>query len=167
MNIFATSECPVQSAKDHCDVHNRKMIVEAVQLLSTAHVVLDKRQVAYKATHQNHPSNIWCRESKANYDWLWNHAKALCDEYTHRTGKIHKSSDYLDVLRKAPVNCADKGLTEIRRAMPDSYILASLNNPYKSYQMYLNDKFKEWQTRTDKKQMKVEWTNRNKPNWVV
>ena len=79
MNIFITNACPVQSAQDHADVLLRKMCVEACQLLSTAHVVLDGKQVAYKATHQNHPSAVWCRQSKANYLWLFGHFKALCD----------------------------------------------------------------------------------------
>jgi hypothetical protein len=73
----------------------------------------------------------------------------------------------LSVLAKAPSNCPVGELTEIKRAMPDAYILLSLTNPYKSYQAYLNAKFHDWQTRTDKKQMPVAWTKRNAPDWYA
>tara|TARA_B100000929_G_scaffold290599_1_gene284915 strand:- start:62073 stop:62729 length:657 start_codon:yes stop_codon:yes gene_type:complete len=35
MNIFRTNDCPIQSAREHCDVHVTKMILEYSQLLST------------------------------------------------------------------------------------------------------------------------------------
>ena len=56
MNIFYLSRDPVEAAKLQCDRHVVKMILETAQLLSTAHVELDGEQVAYKATHKNHPS---------------------------------------------------------------------------------------------------------------
>jgi len=63
MNIFVTDICPIKSAQDHCDVHNRKMIIEASQLLSTVHFELDGIQVGYKPTHRNHPSAVWTRST--------------------------------------------------------------------------------------------------------
>ena len=64
-----------------------------LNLLSTAHRVLDGKEVTrleqdrpynekhtltqdethflYKSCHVNHPSNIWLRQSKANYEWLY------------------------------------------------------------------------------------------------
>lgn len=41
MNIFATSECPIESAQALCDTHVNKMLQESVQLLSVAHFELD------------------------------------------------------------------------------------------------------------------------------
>jgi hypothetical protein len=170
VNIFRTSDCPIKSAQDHCDIHCRKLLVEVLQLLSTAHVVVDGVQLAYKATHQNHPSNVWVRESKANYRWLWNHAKALSDEYTFRTGKIHASSKYLDVLKSIPQGITEENETDFRCAIPDEFKIKALTTKGldvpKAYQLYLSHKFKEWQTRQDKRQIVATWTGRNKPEWV-
>ena len=41
MNIFYLDRDPVTCAKQHCDKHIVKMILEYAQLLSTAHRVLD------------------------------------------------------------------------------------------------------------------------------
>ena len=41
MNIFVLSEEPVEAAQMMCDKHCSKMIVEAGQMLSTAHRMLD------------------------------------------------------------------------------------------------------------------------------
>ena len=164
MNIFVTNKCPVQSAIEHCDVHLRKMLVEVMQLLSTAHHVLDGVSPAMKPTHVNHPSAIWVRNNNAQYYWAYAHAKALSDEYTFRTGKIHASSRFLDILAKCPDNIPQGTLGDFAMAMPDKYKLLGIFDQTKAYQAYLNDKFVDWQTRVDKKQMPVQWTNRSKPS---
>ena len=41
MNIFALSNDPAEAAQMMCDKHIPKMIVEAAQMLSTAHRMLD------------------------------------------------------------------------------------------------------------------------------
>lgn len=165
MNIFASDNCPIQSAKDHCDVHCRKMITELAQLLSTAHSAIDGVQVGYKPTHVNHPSSKWVRESSGNYHWAYDHFKALCQEYEYRFDKKHKCSELLDDLHKAPIAIAKGERTEFAMAMPDNFKLKGLTNPTKAYKFYLNHKFNEWQARTDKKKMPVCWTKRNKPSW--
>ena len=70
------------------------MILEATQLLCTA-FWMQGIEAPYRKTHFNHPSAIWARTSKGNFDWLLTHATALCDEYTFRYGKFHKSSSIL------------------------------------------------------------------------
>ena len=41
MNIFILNDDPVIAAKEQCDKHVVKMIVESAQMLSTAHRMLD------------------------------------------------------------------------------------------------------------------------------
>jgi len=82
LNLFATSQCPVQSAKEHCNVHNVKMILEVAQMLSTAHFVLDGVQVGYKPTHKNHPCSVFVRSTSENYKWRMSIYK-LCYLNTH------------------------------------------------------------------------------------
>jgi len=75
----------------------------------------------------NHPSTIWARQSIANFDWLYQHGLALCEEFTLRYGKRHGSHDriimgmreYGDTKHSFP----NKGLTPVSIAMFDKYRL--------------------------------------------
>lgn len=164
MNIFASNQCPVQSAKDLPSILVNKMAVESLQILSTAHFVLDGKQVAYKPTHQNHPSCVWSRANKANYAWAFEHFKALCKEYTFRTGKIHACEAHLKAVESAPVGCPDGELEMFALCMPDEHKAKGIFDPTAAYRSYLNAKFTEWLARD--KPVKVEWKNRKQPTWV-
>lgn len=97
MNIFAIHQCPIQSARELPDVHVNKMLQECVQLLSTAHAVLDGHTESCAPTHTNHPCAIFVRENSKSYMWVLEHAKALMEEYTYRTGKVHQyQTKYMD-----------------------------------------------------------------------
>jgi hypothetical protein len=139
------------------------MCVELAQLLSTAHHEIDGHVVGYKPTHKNHPSAVWVRECSGNYQWAYEHFKALCDEYTFRTGKVHKSSELLCLLVKHPSKIEIGEKTAFAMAMPDEYKKLGIFDQTKAYQAYLNDKYKEWLARPNP--MKVEWVGRNKPSW--
>jgi hypothetical protein len=99
MNIFATSECPIESAKFLDTKRVIKMCLESAQLLSTALRVNGyKGSDIYRIAHLNHPSNVWTRTTQGNYKWLLEHFQALCNEYNKRTGKIHASSKLLPIF---------------------------------------------------------------------
>jgi hypothetical protein len=140
MNIFYLHHDVVKCAEMHNDKHTVKMILEYAQLLSTAHRVLDgdivigksktgRKQtryvlprddsILYSATHINHPSSVWVRQSDKNYDWLFGLFQALMTEYTHRYGKIHATSRLEMHLAKLPKNIPQKPFTEPTPAMPD------------------------------------------------
>lgn len=97
MNIFYLDKNPQKCASYHCDKHVVKMIVETAQLLSTTcHVT--NQQVdfdIYRKTHVNHPSTIWVRSSLNNFNWLAEMGGYLCDEYTKRYNKVHKTEDMI------------------------------------------------------------------------
>lgn len=88
MNIFVLDYDPEKAAKMQCDKHVVKMPLETAQLLCS---VFEQGEAPYKRTHYNHPCAIWTRKSKDNFLWLVEHGIALCDEYTFRYGKVHKS----------------------------------------------------------------------------
>lgn len=88
MNIFVLDYNPEKAAKMQCDKHVVKMPLETAQLLCSA---FKQGEAPYKRTHYNHPCAIWTRYSKENFLWLVKHGVALCDEYTFRYGKVHKS----------------------------------------------------------------------------
>ena len=140
MNIFYLHHDVAKCAEMHNDKHTVKMILEYAQLLSTAHRVLDgdivigksktgRKQtryvlpsddsILYSATHINHPSSVWVRQSDKNYDWLFGLFQALMTEYTHRYGKTHATSRLEMHLAKLPKNIPQKPFTEPTPAMPD------------------------------------------------
>ena len=151
MNIFYLDEDPKLCAQYHCDKHCVKMIIEGVQLLSTAHWMTGG-EAPYKKTHINHPSNKWARESLSNYVWLCDMTMELCKEYTHRYGKRHKTQEHLEWCMLNLPNIEDKGLTEIPQAMPDE---CKKDNPIDGYRNYYN---------VEKAYM-CKWKNREIPEW--
>ena len=153
MNVFFTNECPIVAADEHCYVHQNKMIIEYTQLLSTAHHVLDGERAndivgIYKKTHANHPSAVWVRKSSEHYIWLWECAMRLCELYTQRTGKTHKTEAVLWNLSLAPFNCPDHGFAFPPVAAPDKFkAMAVFSGVAVAYQRYLVEKFEEWKQR--------------------
>jgi hypothetical protein len=165
MNIFITSKCPIESAQALANIHVNKMICESLQLLCTAHSVLDGTVKVFKPTHQNHPCSIFTRKSSGNYEWLYKHFKALCDEYTFRTGKVHKCAEHLEDVATPPLNISQGELDFDFMCMDDD--CKKTLDVHKNYRYYLSKKYSEWQTRVDKRPIVATWTNRNKPDWIV
>lgn len=152
MNIFVVDECPLLAASQLCDKHVVKMVLETAQLASTTfhNRGLD---APYRKTHENHPSAVWARTSRQNFDWMTLHGLGLCDEYTARYGKRHKSQSVLEQLanRAEELQLPDAGLTPFALAMPAQYRVAC---PVESYRSYY---------RGEKKHMAT-W-KRNRPAW--
>ena len=140
MNIFFLDWNPKEAAKYHCDKHVVKMILECAQLLYCAHWVLTPSRVpesAYKKTHINHPCSIWVRESIENYEWLCELAIALCNEYTYRYAKLHKTQKHIEwLIRNPPFNIPAVHKTPVRLAMPDEY---KNEDPIESYRMFYRE----------------------------
>lgn len=166
MNIFYVNSDPEIAAMELCKVHVRKMIVESAQILSTAHRVQEdyvEVPVMYKVTHKNHPSSIWARETTQNYNWLYEHFKALCEVYEADSGRVHATAQkLLKVLSEPPIGLPDKGLTPIAVCMPLEFQVKGLGSDV-CYQNYLKDKYSEWMSR--EKPVKVEFPI-EVPEWV-
>lgn len=172
MNIFVLDESPVTSAQMMCDKHIPKMIVESAQMLSTAHRMLDGQQISkpsksgkrtvkgyvhpnrnldatlYHAVHHYHPCTVWTMETKANYDWHFQHFLALSDEFVYRFGKKHLTAEKLsEVLKAAPINISDGGLTEFPQAMRAFPECMVEGNPIQAYRNYYHftKHFAKWQ----------------------
>ena len=171
MNIFYLDTDPVKSAELHCDKHVVKMIIEYAQLMSTAHRVLDgdlyedrtannrriKRwrlnnsnmeNVLYKASHINHPSNIWIRSSDSHYQFVYDMFVALCNEYTHRYGKTHLTEEKLkDILQHLPNNIASEDFVDPPQAMPDDVKTHDAIDAYQNYYRVYKKAFAKWTAR--------------------
>ena len=177
MNIFYIDKDPVQAAQWMVDKHVVKMILESAQLLSTAHRLLDGREVegksktgrkarrwvlddsrdpiVYQATHINHPSAVWCRQSIENYAWLTEHFYALMNEYMHRYNRVHACNGELAyMLQSPPHSLREYDMTPMPSAMADEYKISS--DPLTNYRNY----YKIGKANMHK------WTNRQPPEWI-
>ena len=179
MNIFYLDHDVVKCAEMHNDKHTVKMILEYCQLLSTAHRYLDGTEVIgktktgrnvkrwklnderdtiiYSATHINHPSAVWCRQTSANYLWLHQLLVALCKEYTYRYGKVHKCEreGLVAQLARLPDTITSAPFTQPTPAMPDEVkILGDSVASYRNY--YINNKTHL-----------ANWKKREVPSWYA
>jgi hypothetical protein len=179
MNVFYLDRDPITSAQMHCDKHVVKMIVEYAQILSTAHRMLDgvklrqpsvsgktmvnywahpeewKEVLLYKACHFNHPSTVWARQTNNNYTWLYCMWWALCKEYTHRYGKVHKTESLKTALMNPPKNIPVGYKTQPPPAMSHYPQCIVEGDSVASYHKYY---------RAAKKSF-ARWTNREVPDW--
>jgi hypothetical protein len=161
MNIFYLSHNTTECAKLHVDKHVVKMVLEYAQLLSTAHRVIDgiqctsiskngrkqtiytladsRESLLYTATHINHPSAVWVRQSSQNYLWLYQLFCSVCKEYTYRYGRQHASERLSIELKYLPNKIPVREFTEPTPAMPEEYITKGDSiTSYRTY--YKNDK---------------------------
>jgi len=156
MNIFALDLDPAQAARWHVDKHVLKMPLEYAQLLSTAHVLVDGKQVGYKKTHDNHPSANWARLSRSTYEWLYELFGHTSAEYKYRYGRDHKSwTDLRSALARPPNNLPDRGFVPPFLAMPLEY--AKYRDCVGSYRRYYNGA---------KRDLHV-WSRRERPPWIT
>ena len=175
MNIFYLHENPIQNAKWHIDKHIVKMPIEYAQLLSAAHRLLDgemylgktangrnikrwrlddeREDILYKASHINHPSAIWVRESIENYYQMFKLYMATLAEFTNRYGKIHGASKPSVFLMRPPLNIPCVKRTEIPQCMPDYCKVKG--NPIKAYRNYYINEKESFAT----------WKNKEIPQW--
>ena len=151
MNIFVVNKDPAIAARQLCDKHVVKMILESAQMLCSA---FENGEAPYRRAYYNHPCTKWARESQANYEWLLVHAYELCEEYFHRYGKIHKSLDAIDWCdnNSHNLNLPDIGLTPFAQAMPEEY---KDNNPVRAYRAYYNGETAYF----------AKWSERKCPRW--
>jgi len=183
MNVFYLHPVPKTCAEMHLDKHVVKMPIEYAQLLSTSHRVLDgvmyigqtktgrkatryllkdgREHVLYMASHMKHPDELWIQQSSGNYEFVYKLFCALCDEYTHRYGRVHETDRKLrDALSRLPDNIPVGPMTAPPQCMPD-YCKADSSDKfdatitaYKNY--YINEKASF-----------AKWTKRPDPQWFV
>lgn len=152
MNIFYLSSDPVLAAQQQIDKHVVKMPLETAQLLCSA---FPQGVAPYRRTHYNHPSAVWARASKANFEWLIKHGEALCEEYTYRYGKQHKSGAVIAWCRDHinDVKWDNQVFSDPPACMPDECKTSNITESYREY--YRKHKAYIYS-----------WTKREKPEWA-
>lgn len=149
MNIFILNEDPKLAARDQCNKHVVKMIVESAQILCTALSLngVDSSHLPYKPTHIRHPSTIWAASSPANMTWLWTHAIELCEEYTRRYGRIHKTQYVLENTGWLITRSDWREHTQFVQALPDKWKNEDPVVAYKCYYIAEKSDFAKWAPR--------------------
>lgn len=156
MNIFVLDTDPKKCAVYHNDKHVVKMILETAQLLCGSHHVTESQyEIPYKLSHKNHPCSIWVRECIENYIWLCDLGLELCEEYTYRYGKRHKSQDIIEwCLINTPNIPTNGDITSFALAMPDECKVGTAIDSYRAYYMV-------------EKRNLASWKNRQTPEWYL
>ena len=165
MNLFLLSRKHKKNVRYHCNKHVVKMILETCQLLyAAAHVggapLEGLEHKPYKLTHKWHPTSIWVRKSRNNWNYALKFAVELCEEYTRRYGKVHACAKHFKQLAKIgyyppmetrPIKnvCGKiKGTecTPFPLAMPVECVVYKDGevDPVRSYKRYYRTKYKEW-----------------------
>ncbi len=135
MNIFVLHTEPDKAARQMCDKHVPKMIVESAQMMASAvrrygatdeqfieYGILTKAGKPYRGGYKNHPCTLWAGDTFGNFAWLTDHALALCVEYTSRFGKKHACYDAIVALYNVGRNWIGAGKrTPFALAMPDEF----------------------------------------------
>jgi hypothetical protein len=154
MNIFYINEDPIIAAKELADDHIRKMQIESAQMCCTAHWETGT-EAPYKRAHWNHPSTKWVRESIQHYDWLVEHGLEICNEFTKRYGKSHKTQSVLEWLKQNKPNIPNNDFTPPPQCMPEEFKMENAIEAYKNF--YINDKIKIKKLTYNKLNNKPEW----------
>lgn len=113
-----------------------------------------ENRLCYNASHANHPSAIWARNTDTNYHWLVSLFEGVLREYTKRYGKIHATEKLLEFFRTAPKRIPKGPLTPFALAMPEQYKVEDAVLAYQNY--YVGDKVRF-----------ARWTNTAVPKWFT
>ena len=107
----------------------------------------------YAPSHENHPSNVWARKSRQNFEWLVMHGLALAAEYKYRYGKYIKSGYLTWELANYSHLFPDIGLTSFANCAANDekgINYKHLDDVHEAYRLYLSDRWT---------------TDKNPPRW--
>lgn len=171
MNLFRLDNDPVIAARLNQDLHCKKIILEATQLLANCY---SPSQLQYaprtqlgnirKYSHVHHPISKWVGQSYPNFLWTLAHAKELCREFDFRFGKKHFCQEFIDwclneqshVVPTAPAT----EQPQCFKAYPECVVP---HDPVAGYRNYYKTAKKSFDIRG--KIVHATWTKRDVPEW--
>ena len=172
MNIFATDINPSTAARNLCDKHINKMIVESAQMLANGFALdrmaqgdCPRNQKGEPRSHgySKHPCTLWCYETRGNMEWLVEHAlemgeKDSIDGVTNQNTFLYGSFNGARTTYMIPL-ALKGGLKDFAIAISDTMNCRKVDgfddlSSIEKYRFYY---------RMDKPFVK--WTKRKKPSW--
>ena len=173
MNIFILNENPELAARDYCDKHLPKMVVEMLQMCGSAVIghgatpdmmPLTKKGTPLKGGYHRHPCSLWVGESRENYTWTVRHALELCKEYTNKYNKIHFCEKGIRHLEKMIYLIPKSNLTPFALAMPDEYRPENIDDDDIIYHARAEEAIQAYRRYYHSKEFAV-WDGRRTPHW--
>lgn len=155
MNLFVLDRDPVIAARMNCDKHVNKIILEAVQMMSLAHIVHGTTHANISGTevelwnaktHKNNHVSIWVRETTGNYEWTARHGLTLCDEYTERYRKTHGCEPLMRWLATNLPPILPTMMTPFRQAVADDCYHQDPVLAYHLYYVRYKSRFAKWRS---------------------
>jgi len=161
LNIFALNDSYEVAAKQHCDQHVTKMLVEYSQILWTALRRWGYDGEGYKSAYPKHPSTRWAGNNKANFLWVVNLATSLAQEYSYRYSKpaishgsvrwIYEARKHANLLPTGELECFSIAIAPTAKA----FRFIDPIRPVHTYRIYYALD-KTWAT----------WSKRGEPDWL-
>lgn len=158
MNVFWLDGDPRLAARYHCDQHVNKLLLEAAQVLCTAARENGyEADFLYRSTHVAHPVTRWATESRANWQRLREHARALNAEFVDRFGKDgdHASWEVIERIDVDAIAFPTDDPTPRPQAMPEEY--RRPGDPVGAYRAYYAGEKADW----------AEWKYTDEPPWLA
>ena len=107
---------------------------------------LTKAGKPYKGGYKHHPCTVWAGDSRANFQWLADHALGLLNEYFARFNNIHACHGPILLMKSMHSKIPEGDLTTFAQAMPDEY---RDDDPVVAYRAYYHSKqFAKWEKGT-------------------
>ena len=154
LNIFALSECPIESAQWLCDKHIPKLIVECFQMLGSAQrrhgakdaeMPLTSKGTPLKGGYHHHPATRWTGDTRENYWWLVQHAMQLLYEYQFRFRKKHACTKGIIHLALMQDRIPEGDMTTFAQCMPDEWKHKHPVLAYRNYYAVEKAHFARWE----------------------
>lgn len=169
MNLYTISDNPVLCIQSLDDFLLTRTIVESAQLLSTAiqenEAIKVKPEGIYKSFNPSETHNVWIRESKYNYKWVFLYFIEGLKEFKRRTGKNHKAWDVSRNLMEYETYFPDIPMTpfprKFKKELSQYDELMNMKDTFEAYRNYLNIRWDEMITEG----REPSWTNCEKPSW--
>lgn len=161
MNILFYSDDPNLAALWIDDIRKNKLLLESGQMLSTAMNIINPHhgKKVYRSTHPNHPSNVWARQSRANFEWLLHHVYCMNRQRstTHATSELFDAFYWFAKRGEFPAedltpfaNCARH--QELRLDF------THIEDVHFAYKLYSS-------ARWELDKIKLSWDNGSHPSW--
>jgi|LakMenEpi03Aug12_release.lakeMendotaPanAssembly.Ray.scaffolds.fasta_scaffold37511_5 hypothetical protein len=174
MNLFILDTDPIQAARDHCDNHLVKMILEGAQILGSTmwiqNGITSRKEInaltevpdywngfprqtpegvplPYGIGFANHPSSKWTRSSYENWKWTVDLCVEMSFEHERRWGRVTSMRKIVEWFAShRPPGLAEIGITPFYLAMPDQI---KTEDPVHSYRLYYagwKEYFAKWKS---------------------
>jgi len=176
MNLFRLHNDPHEAAKLYQDLHVRKIVLEATQLLANCYSAdqmcfAPRTQLGNmrKHSHIHHPISKWVTETYGNFYWTVMHACALEYEFEYRFGKRHFCEGFIYWCLSTPPHLLCSMLNEKQTEQPQCFKqypqCVVPGDPVAGYRNYYRTAKKSFDIRG--KIVHATWTNRDIPEWFI